>query len=288
MGDYCAPIRITNIPYYYDNFVNCIQTPDMKKIIVVIFTLFTCLAQAQETAIKKPSYIIIINDSIASMEQVNQYAKTGYIKAMEKGVSDEKMNALKEKLGDDVGDDKRFIMLITLLTEEEKKIKDSQPKPAQQTRTPIDEGYVLNVNDPAADFTVEMLNGEKIKLSDLKGKVVLINFWATWCAPCIMEFHEIPTSILAPFKDKAFVFLPISRGESQALVAKTMADLKKKGIDFNVALDPDKKVWDKYGTSSIPKNFLIDQNGIIRYVSTGYGENKVDQLAKEIKTLLGI
>lgn len=258
----------------------------MKKILTIILILAAYVSQAQEAAIKKPSYIMVINDSIVSLDKARHYAEAGYIKSMEKGVTDEQMAALKEKWGNQVGDDKRFIMRITLLTEEEKRMKDSQPKPARQNTPPVDEGYILKVNDQAADFTVEMLDGKKVKLSDLKGKVVLLNFWATWCGPCMMEFHEIPGKIIAPFKDKDFVFLPVSRGETRAIVAETMADLKKKGIDFNVALDPDKHVWGKYGNSGIPKNFLIDQNGIIRYVSTGYGETKVDQLAEEIKKLL--
>ncbi len=151
---------------------------------------------------------------------------------------------------------------------------------------PVDEGYVLKVNDKAADFKVQLLDGTSVSLSSLKGKVVLINFWATWCGPCMMEFNELPSKILTPFKDKDFVFLAISRGEEKKLVDKKMKEVREKGIDFNPGLDPDKSIWSLYGTAYIPKNFLLDKEGVIRYVSTGYAPPKVGELANEINKLL--
>ncbi|ATL47392.1 hypothetical protein COR50_09540 [Chitinophaga caeni] len=264
----------------------------MKQVFIIILLISSgFFAKAQEKTVAVPQYIIVINDSaVVDKDYLLKNLDPNQLKSMNKGVSDEKMEMLRKKFGDQVGDDKRFIMEIKLLTEAEMKEKAKRVKTAPATiqkRIPeIDESYKLNVNDAAADFTVEMLTGEKVTLSSLKGKVVLLNFWATWCGPCIMEFHEIPSKIIAPFKDKAFVFLPVSRGEERSKVATSSEELKKKGIDFNVAIDPDKKVWDKYATSFIPKNFLIDKNGVIRFVSTGYGEDKVDQLAKEIEKLL--
>jgi len=131
-----------------------------------------------------------------------------------------------------------------------------------------------------------MINGEKNRLSDLKGKVVLLNFWATCCATCIREFHEMPSKILDVYKNKDFVFLPIAIGEDKALVSKKMLNLNEKGIVFNAGYDPDNKIWNNYAKGAIPKNFIIDKKGIIRFTSTGNGEKNVDNLAAKIQKLL--
>lgn len=75
-----------------------------------------------------------------------------------------------------------------------------------------------------------MLEGKSIRLSELKGKVVLINFWATWCAPCLIEFYDFPSKIISPFKDSKFVLLAIARGETKEKVKVKMSNLKKMGL----------------------------------------------------------
>ena len=260
------------------------------KIYFILFLLYISSqhSTAQTIETNKPAYVVIMGDKIVTKQKVEEMAKLGYLKGINKGVTDDEMKALKKKFGDKVGDDKRFIVMISLFTEAEKKEKDKENAGKAQQAAPSksDDGFKMHVNDTATSFTVQMLDGGKIDLANLKGKVVLLNFWATWCAPCMMEFNEIPSKIIASFKSKDFVFLPISRGETVATVTKGMEELSQKGIAFPVGIDPDKSIWDKYGTTGIPKNFLIDKHGVIRYESVGYEEGGVDKLAKEIQKLL--
>jgi len=72
-----------------------------------------------------------------------------------------------------------------------------------------DEGNVVKVGDMVPDFKVQMFDGKEVDIADLRGKVVLVNFWATWCPSCIQELAVVQKEIIDKFKDKEFVFLPI-------------------------------------------------------------------------------
>lgn len=160
-----------------------------------------------------------------------------------------------------------------------------QEKNQTSDKSKLEENIILE-NDLAKDFEVQMLNGELIKLSELKGKVVLLNFWATWCKPCLEEFYKIPTEILKPFKNKNFIFLPISSGESEGKVKRKMDKLKAKGIEFNTGFDKEKEIATIYALKSIPKSYVIDQNGVIRHITTGYSEEGLRKVTEKIVELL--
>ena len=261
----------------------------MKEIIkkttllILLFIFSTNLMVAQKK--KSFSPIFIVNQKIVSKEKIEEYMKSGAIKSMKNGVSDEEYKLLKKKLGDKLTG-KEFIALIEVYSKAEMRKKKRAQKEQAYYKRKFEKEYFLSINDVAANFTVEMINGEKIQLSDLKGKVVLLNFWATWCAPCIREFYEIPSKILDVYKKKDVVFIPIAIGEDKALVSKKMLYLKEKGIVFNAGFDPAKKVWNSYAKGAIPKNFIIDQKGVIRFTSTGNSEFNVDNLAKVIGNLI--
>jgi len=254
--------------------------------IVLFFALYGLVLFGQEKDVKKPEQVIIANNEIITKEKLVEYGEQGSIKAMNKGVTQDERNKLAEKFGDKIGD-REFIIRVDLLKEQEKLKRKIETKPSSTNESKKRENELkLNIDDFAIDFTVQMINGEKITLSDLKGKVVLVNYWATWRSNCLKEFAEIPEKILEPFEDRDFVFIPISIGENKEKVQRKISKMKENGIDFNAGIDPTKKIWNQYATGGIPKNFVIDKNGIVKYISIGISEGNIDKLATEIKKLL--
>ena len=138
---------------------------------------------------------------------------------------------------------------------------------------------LIHTGDAAPDFTVEMVDGQKITLSQLKGKVVIINFWATWCPPCRQEMTHVQKEIIDRFKGKDVVFLPISRGEKKSVVE---ALRKKENYTFPMGLDPQQTIYKKYASNYIPRNFVVGKDGKVIYVSVGFSP---DEFAEMIKTV---
>jgi len=154
-------------------------------------------------------------------------------------------------------------------------------------QNPQDTASIVQVGEMAPDFRVEMLDGSSFKLSDAKGKIVLLNFWTTWCGPCMQEFNEIPEKIVKRFEGKAdFVFIPVSREEARETVQEKMIQLKESGIDFPVALDPDRKVYDLYAKIFIPRNYLIGRDGKVIQATIGYNVTEFTDFVEKIAELL--
>lgn len=146
-----------------------------------------------------------------------------------------------------------------------------------------EETTLVGTGEEAPDFTVEMFDGQQITLSSLRGKVVLLNFWATWCPPCREELKHVQKEIIDRFAGRDFVFLPISRGEKRETVA---AFREKTGYTFPMGLDPTQTIYDRYATNYIPRNFLIDRNGKVVLASVGYDGEEFRELIRTIdKTL---
>jgi len=175
-------------------------------------------------------------------------------------------------------DEKKAVKAFVLrkATEEEKAMMAKM----QQGRMGMEQEKSPLVGTQAVDFDVTDIKGKKYKLSELKGKVVALNFWFVECKPCIMEMPEL-NELVEEFKGKEVVFLAIAINNQKQL----KKFLKKTDFKYKV-ISSGQSVSDSYGIKGFPTNVIIDQNGLIQYASTGIGPNNKVNLQKEINKLL--
>ena len=153
----------------------------------------------------------------------------------------------------------------------------------ESERDDLEATTLVKVGMPAPDFTVTMFDGRQLTLSSLRGKVVLLNFWATWCPPCREELVRVPKEIIERFRGEEFLFLPISRGETREAVA---AFREQMGYTFAMGLDPERAIYDLYASNYIPRNFLINREGEVVLASVGYEPEEFDALVAQIENEL--
>jgi cytochrome c biogenesis protein CcmG, thiol:disulfide interchange protein DsbE len=126
----------------------------------------------------------------------------------------------------------------------------------------VDANQTLRVGQAAPDFDLPLVSGGSVKLSDLKGKPVVLNFWASWCSPCRKEMPDLQ-AITDKYKDAGLQVYGINLGESKVAVSGYLADL---GVSFPALLDQEDKVQTAYKILPIPATFFIDRTGLIRAI----------------------
>jgi peroxiredoxin len=130
------------------------------------------------------------------------------------------------------------------------KEKDSTLLPSRMLRT----------GRPAPDFAFPDLNGKRVSLSDQRGKVVLVNIWATWCPPCVDEMPSMQ-KLYGKFKHESFEILAVSiDADGRKAVAPFMEKYK---LTFPALLDQRQKIRDLYGTTGVPESYVVDKRGIL-------------------------
>lgn len=133
-----------------------------------------------------------------------------------------------------------------------------------RARSAGEPALVPEVSRPAPDFELQTPDGVKVHLSDLRGHPVLINFWATWCGPCLLEMP-----LIQKYQDRyqgQFRVLAVNDDEPAADV---QAYTSRLGLSFTVLLDPGGKVIDLYRVRAFPSTFFVDSDGVIRFVHLG-------------------
>lgn len=124
-----------------------------------------------------------------------------------------------------------------------------------------DERNVVRIGDQAPDFSLQDLRGESMRLSHFRGKVVLLNFWATWCGPCLIEMPALE-QLYQRFARKDFEILAISTDPQGAAVTRPFQ--RERGLTFPILHDPDMHVGLTYGVRTLPLSFVVDRRGVIR------------------------
>ncbi|QWU13132.1 Peroxiredoxin [Paenibacillus sophorae] len=123
----------------------------------------------------------------------------------------------------------------------------------------------VQAGDQAPDFVLEDMEGNKVQLSDLKGRGVFLNFWGTWCKPCEQEMPYMESQY-KQYKDLGVEILAVNIAESDIAIESFV---KRHGLTFPVLKDKDRAVTEAYDIIPIPTSFLIDKNGTIQKVITG-------------------
>jgi len=161
-----------------------------------------------------------------------------------------------------------FILLAPLLSR------------AQQT----DPTTLLKIGDTAPVFSFETEKGKTVNIKDYKGKIVLLNFFATWCPPCREELPRVQKEVWEKFSSNSkFALFIFGREEGWDKVT-TFKDANK--YTFPMLPDEGRKVFSLFATQSIPRNVVLDENGKIIYQSIGYSPKEFDELVALLNSRL--
>jgi peroxiredoxin len=136
---------------------------------------------------------------------------------------------------------------------------------------------------PAPDFTIDILGGNQLQLSSLRGKkIVMLDFWATWCGPCRAAMPQV-IKVADQYKDKGVAFYAVNEQED---AGRINTFLKNNNYTFDVALDKDGRIGQNFGVTGIPQTVIIDRGGTIRMVHIGSTPDIDTELSEELDKIL--
>ncbi len=138
------------------------------------------------------------------------------------------------------------------------------------------------VGQLAPDFVLKSASGDNLRLSEFRGDVVMINFWATWCGPCRQEMPLLD-ELYSQYQRVGFNLLGVNIDDDSGKAMKMIAEL---GVSFPVLFDTHKEVSKLYAVDAMPVTILVDRDGMVRHVHHGYKPGYEQDYLNEIRSLL--
>ena len=170
---------------------------------------------------------------------------------------------------------------------QERTLRESSNLFAKMVKKPgVDSrGYIVNIGDIAPNFTMEYTTGEKVTLADLRGKVVVLQFTASWCSVCRKEMPHLEKDVWQQFKEQGLVLVGVDRDEPIETVIQFQKDM---GTTYPLALDPGAEIFGLFAdkNSGVTRNVVIDQQGKIVFLTRLFEEKEYNQMIEAIKSLL--
>jgi len=155
-----------------------------------------------------------------------------------------------------------------------------------QKEIPADYGYIVKIGQQIPDFSMEITNGKTVKMSDLKGKVVMLQFTASWCGVCRKEMPHIEADIWKKYKDNPnFALYGIDLDEPKEVVEKFAKQIP---ITYPLALDPKGGIFYQFAEkgAGVTRNVIVDKSGKIVFMTRLYKEEEFQEMKKVIAELL--
>ena len=134
----------------------------------------------------------------------------------------------------------------------------------------------------APDFTLKSLKGSNLKLSEFRGDVVMINFWATWCGPCQQEM-PILNDLYLKYRDEGLTMLGVNVEKNTSKAADMIRELR---VVYPVLFDKQSQVSKDYNVDDMPTTVLVDRDGNLRYVHQGFKSGNEDEYVRQVRELM--